>query len=70
MLENGMEGQWSMEVVKVTYGFIIWKSISKMWPEYLVRTEHSLGNGRTIPFWYDMWIGRTPLNDQSLDLSS
>ena len=45
----------------VTLGVGLWKEISKEWPLFLQNSAFSLGDGRRIRFWKDVWCGEEVL---------
>ncbi|KAH0764469.1 hypothetical protein KY285_000340 [Solanum tuberosum] len=57
----GTFSHWCTKTVNTRYGVSIWKSIRALWDVFAGNTELPPGNGRTIAFWNDKWIGQEPL---------
>ena len=48
-------GGWHTCDLRGGYGISLWKEIGKEWPNFSHNTVFSLGDGRRINFWKDVW---------------
>ena len=54
-------GGWHTYDIKGGFGVRLWKEIRKEWPLFLQNVAFSLGGGRRISFWKDIWCGEEAL---------
>ena len=55
------KGGWHTYDLRGGYGISLWKEIRKEWPSFSQNTVFSLGDGRRINFWKDVWFGEEAL---------
>ena len=54
-------GGWHTCDIRGGFGVGLWKEIRKEWPLFLQNATFSLGDGRRIRFWKDVWCGKEAL---------
>ena len=54
-------GGWHTCDLRGSYGIGLWKEIRKEWPSFSQNVVFSLGDGRRIKFWKDVWCGEEAL---------
>jgi hypothetical protein len=42
----------------------LWKSIRKVWPQFVDSTYFKVGNGAHLKFWHHQWCGETSLKSR------
>ena len=52
---------WHTRDLRGGYGTSLWKEIRKEWPSFFQNAVLSLGGGRRINFWKDVWCGEKAL---------
>ena len=52
---------WHTSDLRGGFGTSLWKDIRKEWPSFSQNAVFSLGNGRRINFWKDIWCGEEAL---------
>ncbi|WMV29386.1 hypothetical protein MTR67_022771, partial [Solanum verrucosum] len=62
--KHGELTHWSTNVSADAYGVGLWKSISKLWPDFAGNVTFRVGNGSHIKFWKDIWLGDTTLGEE------
>ncbi|WMV34850.1 hypothetical protein MTR67_028235 [Solanum verrucosum] len=62
--KHGELTHWSKNVSTDAYGVGLWKSISKLWPDFAGNVTFRVGNGSHIKFWKDIWLGDTTLGEE------
>ena len=55
-------GGWSSGDINGGFGVGLWKEIRKEWPQLIQNSYFTLGNGRRIRFWKDVWCGEEALS--------
>ena len=55
-------GEWCSCKGKSSFGIGAWKEIRKGWETFLPNTIFSLGDGRRVHFWKDIWCMEEPLS--------
>ena len=48
-------GGWHSCDIRGGFGVWLWKEIGKEWPLFLQNATFSLGDGRRISFWKNVW---------------
>ena len=54
-------GGWHTCDIRDGFCLGLWKEIRKEWPFFLQNATFSLGEGRRISFWKDVWCGEEAL---------
>ena len=54
-------GGWHSCDIRGGFGVWLWKEIEKEWPLFLQNATFSLGDGRRISFWKNVWCGEEAL---------
>jgi len=62
--KHGELTHWSTNVSADAYGVGLWKSISKLWPDFAGNVTFRVGNGSHIKFWKDIWLGHITLGEE------
>ena len=61
-MKYGIErGGWSTRRAREGHGVGLWKEISKEGMLLLNNVSFSVGDGKRVRFWKDIWCGNTPL---------
>ena len=55
-------GGWHTCDIKGAFGVGLWKEIIKEWPFFLQEAAFSIGDGRRVNFWKDVWCGEEALS--------
>ena len=57
------ERGWISGDVRGAYGTCVWKEIRNEWGTFFPNAIFSLGNGRMVRFWKNIWCGKEALCD-------
>lgn len=57
----GSHSNWTSNPVTTPHGTGLWKGIRVLWEDFSSNTSFQGGNGETIKFWKDTWLGNSPL---------
>ena len=52
---------WSPSSARGSYGYSLWRFISKGWGRFYPHCSFEVGDGSSIFFWHDRWCGEVPL---------
>lgn len=66
--KNEQQDQWIIPSLISTDGTNIWKTVWKFWEEYALNIRFTVGNGRRISFWCEIWLRHGPPKDIFPDL--
>ena len=61
-------GGWNTGDIRGGYGIGLWKDIRKEWHTLSQNVVFSLGDGRRLRFWKDIWCGEVALSNTFLNL--
>lgn len=56
------DGWWKPKEVEGAYGITFWKGITKKWDRFEKGIKLFPGEGSTIYFGHDIWMGENPLS--------